>query len=262
MADAPVEQVQNYVQTIQSYPALKMKNEDGILHYEVKSPPVKDDREMMYHSLKVPRSGQYQLVLSDGTHVFLNSETELKYPIFFTDNDSVREVHLKGEAYFKVAHNPKSSFIVHTRRGKIKVLGTSFNIQDYADEERTTVTLQEGHIACFFSGGEYEMYPGNQLWLDGDGMDNVPWVVQQADVASAVSWVSGVFEFNDMPLLQIMKQLARWYDIEYTFERMALKEHRFTGVAYRNLPLEKLLDQIEKTTDIHFKIKKRNVTIY
>ena len=147
VADAPVEQVQNYVQTIQSYPALKMKNEDGILHYEVKSPPVKDDREMMYHSLKVPRSGQYQLVLSDGTHVFLNSETELKYPIFFTDNDSVREVHLKGEAYFKVAHNPKSSFIVHTRRGKIKVLGTSFNIQDYADEERTTVTLQEGHIA-------------------------------------------------------------------------------------------------------------------
>lgn len=237
----------------------EVDNKDGILHYD--NLPVKltaQPAANIYHKLSAPKGGEYRIVLSDGTFVHLNSDSELRYPVVFTDADSIRRIYIKGEAYFQVAHNEQKPFEVHTAHGVIRVLGTEFNVHDYDDEPQALITLAEGSVAYRADGKEYLLSPNEQLSFDKmSGRIRI----YATDAKAYTSWTDGIFEFNGMPLELIMKQLSRWYDVDYEFKVPALKYDKFTGITYRNATLKGLLRMIEKTTSIHFEVKDRTIII-
>ena len=236
--------------------AWTMRNEGGILRYDM--PTRADSIRSQWHTLSVPRGGEYTVLLADGTKICVNSESRLRYPVVFAPADTVRRVFVSGEAYFQVARHESLPFEVCTEHGTVRVYGTKFNVHDYADEGRTVVTLLEGKVGYTVGGHEYRLSPGSQLTLDhASGR-----VEEKAvDALAYCSWIDGVFEFNSMPLERIMKQLSRWYDVDYRFENQELKRRLFTGITFRRAPLRNLLDQIEKTTRIHFKIENRTIII-
>lgn len=233
-----------------------MRNEKGVLRYDLPSPA--DSVHHLLHTLSVPRGGEYTVVLADGTKIYLNAESRLRYPVAFTPADTVRRVWVSGEAYFQVARNESLPFEVHTEHGTVRVYGTKFNVHDYADEHQTVVTLSEGSVGFTVGGREHRLLPGGQLAYD-HATGRVE--VRQVDAAVYCSWIDGMFEFNGMPLERIMQQLARWYDIDYRFADPQLGRRLFTGIAFRQAPLKELLNQIEKTTQIHFEIEKRIIVI-
>lgn len=234
-------------------------NKNGILCYnDIKISTLKKIPQEQYHTLNVPKGGQYQLVLSDGTYVYLNSASQIKFPPVFREKDSVRQVFIEGEAYLEVAHNDQMPFVVNTRNGKIHVLGTRFNVHDYPDEDCILVTLVEGKVCFVNNETEYTMRPGEEIsYHKTEKFLNH----YTKNTSSSIAWTTGLFEFDSMPLHQIMKQLSRWYDFTYEFEKEELKNLLFTGVAYRNSSVEGLLKQIEKTTEIKFEIDNRNIII-
>ena len=227
-----------------------------VVRYDM--PTRADSIRSQWHTLTVPRGGEYTVLLADGTKICVNSESRLRYPVVFAPADTVRRVFVSGEAYFQVARHESLPFEVCTEHGTVRVYGTKFNVHDYADEGRTVVTLLEGKVGYTVGGHEYRLSPGGQLTLDhASGR-----VEEKAvDALAYCSWIDGVFEFNSMPLERIMKQLSRWYDVDYRFENQELKRRLFTGITFRRAPLRNLLDQIEKTTRIHFKIENRTIII-
>lgn len=231
-------------------------NEHGVLRYDL----IKGDKSeycSIYHTMVIPRGGEYQVVLSDGTHIYMNSESEVKYPMAFSENGT-RDIYIKGEAYLEVAHNPACPFIVHTRNGAVEVKGTKFDVCDYDTEYNTTVTLAEGSVLCSFAEKEYLLSPGMQFNYN---KQNKTGGCTEVDVESYISWHTGLFEFNAMPLNKIMASLSRWYDVDYHFNNPELASYTFTGVAYRNSSLSDLLNSMQKTTQIHFYIKDRTIII-
>lgn len=231
-------------------------NEMGVLRYDL----IKGKTENMssiYHTMVIPRGGEYQVVLSDGTHIYMNAESEVKYPIAFPEKGT-RNVYVKGEAYLEVAHNVQSPFIVHTCYGTVEVRGTKFNVCDYKSESYSVITLAEGSVICSFAGKEYLLKPGMQFCFN---KQNRIGETKEVDVTSFTSWHTGLFEFNSQPLGKIMSSLAHWYDIDYQFKNAELANYTFTGVAYRKGSLQELLYSIEKTTQIHFHIKGRTIFI-
>lgn len=235
-----------------------IRNEDGVLHYDHISLPA-DSLKETFHTLDVPKGGEYRIVLADGTYIHLNSDSRIKYPVVFTETDSLRQVSIEGEAYFCVAANAQKPFVVHTRHGSIRVLGTRFNVHDYADEEQAVVTLAEGSISYTVEGNGCLLRPNEQAVY---GKSTGQLHRRAVDASIYTAWIDGIFEFNGMPLELIMKQLARWYDVDYRFENPRLKQHQFTGITYRRATLESLLSLIEKTTSIRFEIRERTIYIY
>lgn len=234
----------------------RIPNEHGVLRYDLLQGD-KSEMTSIYHTMSIPRGGEYQVVLSDGTHIYMNAQSEVKYPMAFADGGT-RDIYIKGEAYLEVAHNPSSPFIVHTRYGMVEVKGTKFNVCDYDTEQFTAVTLVEGSVLCTFQHHVYLLKPGMQFQFN---KHNQTACSQNVDVDSYVSWHTGLFEFNNMRLEQIMNSLARWYDVDYLFKNSELANYTFTGIAYRNGSLEELLKTMEKTTQIHFKIQDRTIYI-
>lgn len=197
--------------------------------------------------IKTPRGGEYNLLLADGTRVWLNAESELKYPVTFTSEK--REITLSGEAYLEVAHNPDKPFIVHTTRGAVEVLGTSFNIKDYSDEKEMATTLIEGKVRLSSKNGQQAILsPSMQGIVSADNKIDL----QEVDVNLYTSWKDGLFAFRNQTLGQIILDLSRWYDFQFWFENNQLKDIRFTGEIERyDNPLP-LLEVLEKTHEVEF----------
>lgn len=213
-------------------------------------------QEIVYNTIVVPRGGEYKLELADGTLVWLNSDSELRYPVKFVGNQ--REVQLKGEGYFKVSKNPEKPFRVMVGDMVVKVLGTSFNINAYKDQDNILTTLVSGKVDIQDVTGEslVVMKPNQQVDFRHGQV-----VVKEVDVTRFVSWLDGKFYFNDMTLENIMSQLQRWYDIEVFFTDEKLKSYPFTGVIRRDLSAERIFEIIEKTTQVKFHIKDKCVTV-
>lgn len=213
-------------------------------------------QEIVYNTIVVPRGGEYKLELADGTLVWLNSDSELRYPVKFVGNQ--REVQLKGEGYFKVSKNPEKPFRVMVGDMVVKVLGTSFNINAYKDQDNILTTLVSGKVDIQDVTGEslVVMKPNQQVDFRHGQV-----FVKEVDVARFVSWIDGKFYFNDMTLENIMSQLQRWYDIEVFFTDEKLKSYPFTGVIRRDLTAERIFEIIEKTTQVKFNIKDKRVTV-
>lgn len=194
------------------------------------------------HEIYVPRCGEYQLQLSDGTRVYLNAKSKLRYPVCFTG--STREVELDGEAYFVVAKDVTRRFIVHTSKMVVSVLGTEFNISAYADEVFLTTTLVNGSVQVNTSGVKesFRLKPNEQFSLN---KENQEMTVMPVDVSSFTAWKEGMFCFRDVKLEDITRTIERWYDVEVIYEDEEVKELEFGFNMSRNETIDPLLRVFE-----------------
>ena len=226
----------------------------GQLAYTVGTNPAS---VITYNTLATPRGGQYQLVLPDGTKVWLNNASSLHYPVAFIGH--TREVELLGEAYFEVAHISNKPFRVKTKNCTIEDIGTHFNVMAYADEESVKTTLVQGSVKIehFGAGGDkgVVLVPGQQFQV-GDGLK----VINDVDVDKAIAWKNGYFNFDRADLKEVMRQLSRWYDVDVQYAGGNITTHHFDGRIQRDLVLSKVLNGLENK-EIHFLIDGRRIII-
>ncbi|NIG57572.1 FecR family protein [Chitinophaga sp. Cy-1792] len=202
-----------------------------------------------FNTLTTPRGGQFRVILPDGTSVWLNAASSLRYPLSFGKE---RVVEVSGEAYFEVAANPKAPFSVKTATGQtIEVLGTAFNVSAYTDEVSSQTTLISGAIAITSGNQRQQLKPGQAARVS-DGNTTIQ-QLPEAAIAQATAWKNGLFDFNKLPLTVVMKQLSRWYNIDVFYEGK-IPDITFWGRMERSLPLRDVLLILEKS-DVHFKIE-------
>ncbi|MDL2319707.1 FecR domain-containing protein [Alistipes sp. OttesenSCG-928-B03] len=206
-------------------------------------------------TIYIPSGKDFYLEMGDGTKVWLNSETELKFPLQFGKDR--REVILKGEAYFEVAHDLDKPFFVRTADASVEVLGTSFNVSSYENDAKMSVALLEGSVRFNATGQQITLTPGEVVSLESDGRFSVA----TDDVGAIASWRTGVYDYRDMPLEELVAKLGRWYGVEFRFSDESAKELRFSGAVSRSRDLDYMLDMISKTTDIEFSVRKGVVSV-
>ncbi|MFA4869411.1 MAG: FecR domain-containing protein [Pedobacter sp.] len=232
------------------------KNEAGQLHYLHSSKATNSElKESLFNTINTPRGGQFQLILSDGTKVWLNSISSLKYPAEFKGNE--RHVVLTGEAYFEVAKNNKMPFIVNVGKTKVEVLGTHFNVMAYNDEKNSAITLLEGAVMVSnkISTNGIMLKPGQQANIGKDQLINIT----EADTEQSVAWKDGYFQFSRSNIEDVMKQLSRWYDIEVVFEGDVPK-FELVGKIRKSVNLSQVL-KILNHSNIKFRKEGRKIII-
>ncbi|MFX1703880.1 FecR domain-containing protein [Chitinophaga sp. CC14] len=207
-----------------------------------------------YNVLTTPPGGQYQLILPDGTKVWLNAASSLRFPAGFSGNQ--RKVELKGEAYFEVAENAKMPFVVQAGNKVVQVLGTHFNLMAYPEEPSTNVTLLEGAVKVLHQTDTVLLKPGQQAKLSDNRRIEL---VKHADMEKIIAWKNGYFSLNGEGTAVVMRQLARWYntEIEYAGQVPDLK---FEGSIKRSYELEDVLN-ILAASGIHFRVEGRKIIV-
>lgn len=226
----------------------------GRLRYEAGS--MKDSMVVEYNTLIVPKGGEYSLILPDGSQVWLNSETTLRFPVQFAENK--REVQLEGEAFFKVQKNVLAPFHVYTENGAITVLGTSFNVSTYREDKYWQTTLVEGSVRVSGQGKTVVLKPSEQYSVDRiTGRENLV----QVDPEMYTSWVEGKFYFKAYTFEEIVRKLERWYDFTMVYQDETVKQMRFTGTINKHRSLTETLRFLEMTTDIRFKAAGKKITV-
>lgn len=231
------------------------KTATGMLVYQLTDQP-NPSGKISYNTIETPKGGQYQLILPDGSKVWLNAASTLTFPTSFASLKT-RKVELIGEAYFEIAKNKTSPFIVKSAKQEVKVLGTHFNINAYADEQNTTTTLLEGsvNIVGLNKAENVILKPGQQSTLNNNRIS-----IAEINTEEAIAWKNGLFIFNDENIKSIMKKIARWYNVEITFKGN-MEQISFVGNYARNKNLESLLENIELTEKVHFKIEGRRIEV-
>tara|TARA_B110000285_G_scaffold141101_1_gene157878 strand:- start:1323 stop:2492 length:1170 start_codon:yes stop_codon:yes gene_type:complete len=226
-------------------------NGEQIVYQNTKSNP----SSIKYNYLTIPRGGQFSLKLSDGTEVWLNSESQLKYPVRFIEEET-REVELVyGEAYFDVSpstNHKGAKFKVLNNTQEIEVLGTEFNIKAYKDEVNIYTTLVEGKVAINTPNLKQLLTPNQQSILD---TQNNTLSVIKVDVLEVISWKEGVFSFINKPLKDIMKVLSRWYDVDIIFENKELESVEFIGTLNKNQSIDEVLSIMKSFSLNNYEIK-------
>jgi ferric-dicitrate binding protein FerR (iron transport regulator) len=209
------------------------------------------------NTLIVPVGGIYAVNLSDGTKVWLNSKSSLKYPVEFSGNK--RTVTLEGEAYFEVSKNAHSPFTVKTNSGKVTVLGTHFNVSAYAEDKLFAATLAEGKVQVSETNVKNNesvvLRPGQQARASNAVLN-----VVEVDPSVYTAWKDGKFYFENENLKSILNKMSRWYNFNVKFEQKSLEQIKFTGIVLKQEPIENLLDIISKTSNVKYKITKVNQT--
>lgn len=210
---------------------------------------------IVYNTMRTPNGRQFQLMLPDGSRVWLNAASSIRYPTMFSTNE--RTVEISGEAYFEVVKNEKKPFRVKINEtAEVEVLGTSFNISSYKNEYTIKTTLIEGSVRISAYKKLQVLKPGQQAIVTSSQQLNV---VDRADIGKALAWKNGLFDFDGMRLREVMKQLERWYDIEVIYERGA-PDVGFYGEIDRNISLASILEVLERS-DIHFRIEGRKLIV-
>lgn len=230
-----------------------MKLDDTKLVYEQNGTGTGD----ICHTLRVPKGAEYSLVLGDGTHIWMNAGTELVYPVAFTGD--IRKVRLSGEAYFEVAQDVHRPFIVETESVNVKVLGTSFDVNAYADEPTVVTTLVTGKVQLTtIVGNHCLLSPSEQAIVSKvDGQLKV----REVNTSLYTAWRTGRFVFRDQTLKEIMRSLSRWYDITYEFSTPELETLCFYGSIDRYENVIELLRQFEKTGKVRFEYQNKKIMI-
>lgn len=229
------------------------KTRKGEIIYD--APRMGRSETVAFNKIETPRGGEYQVILADGTRVWLNAASSLSYPTAF--NGSKREVRLTGEAYFEVAKSRNKPFFVQVNGTTIEVLGTHFNITSYSDESNLTTTLLEGSVNVTKNGHQTLLKPGQQAVVTRTS-DHIN--VSSADIPATMAWKNGYFLFRDEDIKSIMKKISRWYDIEVEY-RGNVEEQKFGGTFYRSKSFSELLHYLEKLGSLHFKIEGRRVIV-
>ncbi|WP_341216317.1 FecR family protein [uncultured Wocania sp.] len=243
----------------QNYSTKNVKSTGDKLIYDNKANP---KPKLVYNYLTIPRGGQFFLQLSDGTKVWLNSESKLKYPTSFIEGEK-REVELiYGEAFFDVSPSTLHKgalFNVKSRMQELEVLGTKFNIKSYQDENIVYTTLVEGKVEVD-NGSENVYLKANQQSQISLSNKNI--IIENVDVYNATSWVKGVFSFESKPLKDIMKVLSRWYDMDVVFVDKEAENIKFVGILSKNQKIEDILISIKESGFINsFKIDGKKIIL-
>jgi len=232
------------------------KTKDGMLVYEVKQQSA-NPNIMQYNELHTPNGAKYEVLLPDGTKVWLNASSTLRYPIAFASNE--RRVSLKGEAYFeveKVTNNQKRiPFYVETEGQLIQVLGTEFNVSAYADDLSIKTTLISGKVNVSQLTNQVVLNPGEQAMSS----PSEALTVIKVNTEPIIAWKNGNFMFEDMDLKDILKQLSRWYNVEVEFDK--LPQTRYNMLISRNETLKSALNMLERTGNIKFQIVNNTIKI-
>lgn len=218
----------------------------------------KTEEEVKMNTLLVPRGGKWIMTLEDGTKIWLNSDSKLTYPSEFKGAE--RRVHLIGEGFFEVAHDPDHPFIVSTTYTDTKVLGTSFNIKAYPNEKVVETTLVEGIVGLsqYINNTSLVMEPGFQAIVP---LDSSKMIYNSVDVSVYTAWKDGQFEFRDESLETIMNSLERWYDVDVSYSDERLKELHFTTRLKRYNKIQDLLILIEQTQKVKFAYENNQIII-
>jgi ferric-dicitrate binding protein FerR (iron transport regulator) len=227
------------------------KPADGELVYDAGLSPIETPS---IHTLSTPVGGQYQLTLPDGTKIWLNAATKLKYPSMFTSNE--RKVEIDGEAYFEVAKNDKQPFLVALTDGStVTVLGTHFNVMSYTNETEKEITLLEGKVAVAKNNSVENLEPGTQAIIKADAITKRTGI----DTEEITAWKNGLFVFHDATIESIMKQVERWYDAKIVYKGEI--KQQFNATVSRNEPLSKLLRLLELNGYVHFKTENKIIYV-
>jgi transmembrane sensor len=217
--------------------------------------------DVIYNELRTPRGGGYQLRLSDGTGVWLNAGSSIRFPVSFTGD--TRKVYLEGEAYFEVSRNG-SPFVVSSGDMDVRVLGTSFNISAYADEPQFKTTLVEGKVSVELKGQGDSLSKSLVLSPDHQAVFNrSESELSNVEVNTSLytSWMKGKLEFHNESLDLVMKRLARWYDFDYEFENPQAKEFHFSARLNNGENISNIIEMLEMTTDVKFELRDQKIVV-
>jgi transmembrane sensor len=228
------------------------KTADGQIVYKVKG----DSNESLTNIVATPNGGQYVVCLSDGTKVWLNAASTLKFPVSFTG--ASRDVELSGEAYFEVAKDKKKPFNVTSNMQRVQVLGTHFNIRNYVSESIAKTTLLEGSVkvSALTGASNATLQPGMQSILANNVMK-----AMAVDTEEAIAWKNGLFMFDEEPLESIMDDVSRWYDVEVIYEDQGIKQTIYWGTINKFKNVSELLKALELSGKVHFEINGRKIIV-
>ncbi|WP_209401431.1 FecR family protein [Pseudozobellia sp. WGM2] len=218
-------------------------------------------KKIAYNILNIPRGGQFHLKLSDGTEVLLNSESQLKYPVSFSDGKTRKVELIYGEAYFNVSPSTEhhgAKFEVVNNAQKVVVIGTQFNIKAYKDEANIYTTLVEGKVQINSSTVKQILLPNQQSKLN---IVNNEMSVDIVDVENETSWIKGIFSFKGKPLKDIMKVISRWYDIDIIFENKDLESIKFKGTLDKNQAIEEVLSIMKSNSINDYELNDKTIII-
>jgi len=232
------------------------KNKKGELIYTVNAVSGKNLNTAQFNTLATARGEQYQVILPDGSHVWLNAASSLKYPVAFTGKE--RLVELTGEAYFEVTHNKMMPFKVKTQQQEVEVLGTHFNINAYSDEAATATTLLEGSVKVTLAANQKStvIRPGDQATVNHTALG-----VKQVDTDDVIDRTNNYFKFEDEDLGSIMRKVSRWYNVTVEYRDDNLKDQVFNGFISRNKNISQIIKILELTGAAHFIIEGNKVTV-
>lgn len=238
-----------------------IKASDGILLYSADGSNKELTHSKEFNIIETPKGGTYRLRLPDGTHVWLNSASTFKYPVSFSSHHERRVLLLSGEAYFEVVKDKKHPFIVQTNKQEVEVLGTHFNINTYDDEPGVKTTLLEGIVSVSILNKQGELgkakilKPNEQAVFNGLSLS-----ITEVNTDDVVDWKNGQFTFDDEPIDRVMRKIARWYDVDIEFKGRN-KDQIFSGSISRFEHISKVLEKLEMTGGVHFKLEGRRVIV-
>ncbi len=214
--------------------------------------------EITYNQLEVPSGQQAQLTLADGTKIWLNSKSKLVYPGTFSGD--VREVRLEGEGYFQVSHNPSKPFIVKTSHVNVKVLGTSFNVSSYSDDNEVKLALETGSVALTQPGktNVTQVVPSE---LAVYSKANKTFTISKVETSLYTSWLNGQFKFRKMSFEEISKRLSRNFNMEFIFSKEKMRYIKYSGSFYNYESLDQILKIMQTNSPFKYKIKQNKVFI-
>lgn len=213
------------------------------------------DGKVLLNTITTPRGGQYELELADGSRVWLNSSSSLIFPTVFSGRE--RRVELKGEGYFEVAKNALSPFHVKVNNMDVSVLGTHFNIMSYSDEENINTTLLQGKVNVTVNNVTKSLLPGKEAVLNKI-TNSIK--INKANIEEAIAWKNGEFRFKNTNIKELMRQVARWYDVDVEYKTPATDQY-FTASLPRMENISELLEILQLTGTIHFKIENKKIIV-
>ncbi len=230
-----------------------VKLDSGQLAYNINSYGTSPGNTL-YNTIATPRGGQFSLILPDGSKVWLNAASSLKFPVVFSGNNRI--VELSGEGYFEVVKNSRQPFQVKVNEAVIEVLGTSFNVNSYAEEDNMSTTLIEGSVKVISNGGTSLLKPGQQANMDKNAVVSVK---TNVNTAAVVAWKEGYFIFDEVDIKMVMRQIARWYNMEVKYSDRERKE-TYYGKIKRNTKLSEVLKVLEES-EVSFTVNGNLITV-
>ena len=229
------------------------KAADGSIIYDMPAVAGLSHETVFFNTIETPKGGKYQITLPDGSKVWLNSVSSLRFPAIF--NGEERNVELKGEAYFEVAKNKEKPFVVKTNDMNVIVTGTEFNVMAYSDENYSATTLVEGSVHVSNPNSDIVLKPGEQV-VSNEGAKLKK---SLADVELNIAWKNGLFQFNDSDMRTVMNQISRWYDVSIEYKGGVPEKH-FGGYISRESKLSQVLKMLE-LSGVKFKIEEKKIIV-